>query len=417
MNDQLNMFPSRLCLRSKTLIPQEKKIMKRMMAVVVSMALAGSVIAIQAQESTAPATTTRKKAAKKAGPAISEQLSEMKQAIDAQQQQIKQLGDLIHTRDEKIQQLEQRLDQSQTAASQAQAKADSAAAQTADQGQAVTVLKGDVTDLKSSYTNTALTLQETQKRIVDSESPLALHFKGITITPGGFLAAETVYRTRALGADINTPLNSVNFPGAGANTISEFFGSGRQSRVSMLAEGKFNYVKLSGYVETDFLSAGITSNNNQSNSYALRQRQAWGQAAFTNGWTLTGGQMWSLATETKKGVETRTEAVPMTIDPQYTVGFSWARQWGLRIAKNFNNRVWLAAALENPQTIFAQRGNDFNFALGSPGAGGGLYNGGITGCSTVNNPTAGGNPITTCTNAANYSFNATHDFIVKAAFE
>ena len=36
--------------------------------------------------------------------------------------------------------------------------------------------------------------------------------------------------------------------------------------------------------------------------------------------------MWSLVTETKKGVDNRTEALPMTIDPQYTVGFSWARQ-------------------------------------------------------------------------------------------
>src|SRR5258708_40009119 len=100
-------------------------------------------------------------------------------------------------------------------------------------------LKSDVTDLKTGDTNSALDLQETQKRIGELESPLAIHFKGITITPGGFLAAESVYRNRALGADINTPFNSINFPGAGQNGLSEFYGSGRQSRVSMLAEGKF----------------------------------------------------------------------------------------------------------------------------------------------------------------------------------
>ena len=91
--------------------------------------------------------------------------------------------------------------------------------------------------------------------------------------------------------------------------------------------------KLSGYVEADFLSAGVTSNNNESNSYTLRQRQAWGQAALDNGFTITGGQMWSLVTETKHGMDNRTEALPMTIDPQYTVGFSWARQYGLRICQ------------------------------------------------------------------------------------
>ncbi len=381
--------------------------MKRIMAVVLSMVLAGSVMAAQAQQGTATATTTKsaqkKRVAKPTGPAISEQLSEMKQAIDAQQQQIKQLTDLVQSRDQKIQQLEQRLDQSQAVAVQARTSADTAAAQTAEQGQTVSALKSDVTDLKTSATNAALTLQETQKSVKDAmESPLAIHYKGITITPGGFLAAESVYRNRALGADINTPFNSVSMPGSGQNAISEFYGSGRQSRISMLAEGKLSDIKMSGYYEADFLSAGVTSNSNQSNSYTLRQRQVWGQAALNNGWSFTGGQMWSLVTETKKGVDNRSEALPMTIDPQYTVGFSWARQYGFRVAKNFNNRFWLAASLENPQTIFAASGNASNFAFGSPGSGGGLYNG-------------GGSP--TGSALANYSFNAMPDIIVKAAFE
>jgi hypothetical protein len=372
--------------------------MKRIMAVALSIAFAGSVIAAQAQQDTATATTTktakRKPAAKKSGPNISEQLSEMKTAIEAQQQQIKQLSDLVETREQKIQQLEQRLDQSQAVATQAQTKADTTATQTAEQGQTVTVLQSDVTDLKTNATNAALTLQETQKNMKEMGSPSAIHFKGITITPGGFVAAESVYRNRALGADA-TNFNSLNYPGSGQNAISEFFGSGRQSRVSMLAEGKFSDVKLSGYYEADFLSAAVTSNNNQTNSYALRQRQAWGQAAFSNGWTFTGGQMWTLATETKKGVDNRTEAVPMTIDPNYSVGFSFARQWGVRLAKSFNDRFWLAASLENPQTTFAVNSAAApNFAFGGLGAGGGLYNA-----------------------TANYSFNAMPDIIVKAAVE
>ena len=63
-----------------------------------------------------------------------------------------------------------------------------------------------------------------------------------------------MYRNRALGADINTPFNSVNHAGKRHRTqISEFFGSGRQSRISMLAEGKISDAKLSGYYEADFL--------------------------------------------------------------------------------------------------------------------------------------------------------------------
>ena len=371
--------------------------MKRMMAVVLSTVLAAISIAAQAQEGTPAATTksTHKKvAAKKSGPTISEQLSEMKQAIDAQQRQMKQLTDFVQSRDQTIQQLKQELDQSRTMAAQAQNRAETAVAETTEQQQTVMALKGDVTDLKMGATNSALNLQETQKRIGDLESPLAIHFKGITITPGGFMAAESVYRNRALGADINTPYNSIFMPGSGQNAVSEFFASGRQSRISMLAEGKFNDTKLTGYVEADFLSAGVTSSNNASNSYTLRQRQVWGQAALHNGLSFTGGQMWSLVTETKKGVDNRSEALPMTIDANYTVGFSWARQYGFRVVKNFNNHVWLAASLENPQTIFAARGNASNFALGGLGNGGGLYN-----------------------STANYSFNATPDLVLKAAVE
>ena len=204
------------------------------------------------------------------------------------------------------------MQQAQTAATDAATKADAAQAQATQQQQTVTELKSDVTDLKTNMANTVVSMQETQKSV--SESPAALHFKGITITPGGFLAAESVRRSRALASDVNTPFNSITMPGASASNISEFFGSGRQSRVSMLAEGRLGSAKLSGYVEADFLSAGITSNNNQSNSYTLRQRQVWGQAAFDNGCTFTGGQMWSLVTETKHGVDNRSEALPMTID-------------------------------------------------------------------------------------------------------
>ena len=393
--------------------------MKRAFALALSIALTWSFATVQGQTASSGATKgTKKKAA--SGPTVSQQLTELKAAIEAQQQQITALGQQLQSRDQRIQQLEQKLDQSQAATSQAQAKADSVASQTAEQEKSVATLSNDVTDLKANVTNAALTLQDTQKSIKEQiENPMAVHFKGVTLTPGGFLAAETVYRNRGLGADINTPFNSVNMPGAGQNAVSEFYGSGRQSRFSLLAEGKVENFKMTGYYEADFLSAGITSNNNQSNSYSLRQRQVWGQVA-SDGWSLTGGQMWSLLTETKHGLDNRTEALPMTIDPQYTIGFSWARQYGVRFVGNIGNRFWIGASIENPQTTFAARGNAANFALGSPGSGGGLYNSGITNCSTSTVTGTTGtitSVLTSCTPAGTYAFNAMPDFIVKAAVE
>jgi hypothetical protein len=261
------------------------------------------------------------------------------------------------------------------------------------------------------------------------ESPMAIHFKGITITPGGFLAAETVFRNKAIGADVNTPFNNVPFPGNSGSQTTEFNASARQSRLSMLAEGRLATVKLSGYVETDFLSSAITSNDNESNSYSLRLRQGWGQAKFDDGWTVTGGQMWSLITETRKATDNRTEALPLTIDPAYTVGFSWARQYGFRVSKTFADKFTLAASVEESATTVTVHGNPTittlsttnsvlgggsvggvptssvttstlttatynNFLVGAPGLSGGVYN-----------PTG------------TYAYNKTPDFVFKAALD
>lgn len=317
--------------------------------------------------------------------ALKDAIASQQAALAQQQRQIQELRDELRNRDQTAQ-------QAQSAATDAASKADAAQAAASQQQQSVTELKTDVADLKNNLANTVVSVQETQKNV--SGPPTTIHVKGITITPGGFLAAETVWRQRALASDINTPFNSVPMPGASTYNVSEFFGSGRQSRVSLLAEGRLYGAKLTGYVETDFLSAAVTSNNNESNSYSLRQRQAWGQAATDSGWSVTGGQMWSLVTETRHGVDNRTEALPMTIDPQYTVGFSWARQYGIRLAKNFGNKVWFAVSAENAQATLTSHNNAANFLVGAAGTGGGLYN--------LN---------------ANYSFNPSPDVVAKLAFE
>jgi len=332
-------------------------------------------------ESTTKATTTHKKRA-----VVAEEEAPKPKMATAED--VQAVRDALN---QQIQKLQEQLDKLQSATSQAQQTAQTAVSQSAEQKQDEAAVRSDVTDLKTALGTTTATLQETQKKI--DESPVALRYKGITLTPGGFLAAENVWRQRALASDINSAFSAVPFAGNSQSQMSEFFASGRQSRISLLAEGKLSNVKLTGYVETDFLSAGVTSNNNQSNSYTLRQRQAWGQAALS-GWTFTGGQMWSLVTETRKGLDNRTEALPMTIDAQYNVGFSWARQYGFRVTKNFGNKVWLGVSVEDPQTIFTAHGQAANFLIGSTGTGGGLYN-----------------------STANYSFNPAPDFVVKAAFE
>jgi hypothetical protein len=258
------------------------------------------------------------------------------------------------------------------------------------------------------------------------ESPvISIHFKGITITPSGFVEAAFVRRSRALGADLPTPFNSLTMPGAAQSNLSEFFGSARQSRPTIYIDGRLKNVELSSYVSGDFLSSGDTSTATQTNSYTFRLRQAWGQAKFDNGWSILGGQMWSLVTENKAGIAPSddlgktNDARPMTIDPGYNVGFSFARQYGLRVTKAFGNKVAIAAAIENSQATLTSHGNTNNFLLGEAGATN-SYNDAVTGCSTASyTPTGATAPVyyTTCTPTGSYSFNPSPDVVAKAAFD
>ncbi len=388
--------------------------MKRLLAEVLLFALLGSTMApAQTAASSTPKARKASKAAKApATPSVASQLKAMSAALDAQQKQIEALRQELQTRDQAVQQMQQRLDQSQNAASQAQAKADSASAEASKQEQSVTALRTDVEDLKQNSSTTALTLQETQKSVKEAiESPAAIHYKGITLTPGGFVAAETVTRQRATSADVNTPFTGIPYMGNALSRVAESNFTARQSRLTLLAESKVGSAKLSGYYEGDFLGTGVTSNNRQSNSYVFRQRQVFAQAAFDNGWSFTGGQMWTLATETKKGIQNRQEALPQQIDPQYVVGFTWARQYGFRVVKDFGGKFALGLSVEGPQATIGGRGfsqvstttlgtasvaTSGNTFIDAPGAGGGLYN---------------------FVDTAGYTVNKAPDVIVKAALD
>ena len=313
-----------------------------------------------------------------AAPATAADLQVLQDAIAAQQQQIQQLTQQLQQLQQNWQQAQQTSQQAQSAAVDAVSKAAAAQTQASQEQQTVVELKSDVADLKTSTTNTAMTLQESLKEVKNAapewETPMSIHLKGITITPGGFVAAEFVRRSRELGADVTTPFNSLTLPGASQSQLPEFFGSARQSRPTVFVGGRLNNVDLSAYVSGDFLSSGVTSTATQTNSYTLRLRQAWGQAKFDNGWKFLGGQAWSLVTENRAGIAPSddlgkvNDARPTTIDPGYNVGFTFARQYGLRVTKDFGDKVSIAFAIENPQGTLTTHNNADNFLLGEAGA-------------------------------------------------
>jgi len=328
-------------------------------------------------------------AAAAAPPVTAADIQELRDALAAQQLQIQALQQQLQRKDQALQQIQSvaeppaRPGPSQMAANSSQPLANVA----------------NYSIQEENVAKPAPDQEAPQTFNKEMEGPLTIHFRGINITPGGYAAAEFVRRSSALAADVATPFNSVTMPGASQSKVPEFFGSGRQSKITSFVDGRLKNVDLSSYVSADFLSAGVTSTSTSTNSYTLRLRQAWGQVKFENGLSFLGGQIWSLVTENGKGISPdddlgRTnDARPRTIDSSYNVGFVYTRQYGIRVTKTFGDKVALAFAVENPQATLTSHGNAANYLLGEAGASN-SYN-----------------------TAATYSFNPSPDIIAKVALD
>jgi hypothetical protein len=387
-----------------------------------------------------PAPAAKKHAATKKAktpppPSVADQIQSLREELEGQ---INGLKTDLATKDAQLKQAQQAAADAQAAADKAAAAASTSQQAISDNAAAVTTLQTTVTDLKGNQVSLATTVSDETASIKKAiANPTALHYKGINITPGGFAAGETVYRSKATGGDIPTAFSSIPYEGADAYKLSEFYGGARQSRLSLLAEGKTSWGTLRGYFEADFLGTGTSSNNNQSNSYVLRQRVIYAEAKTNTGWTFAGGQMWSLATEGKKGISSAPGDIntPLTIDPNYVPGFVWTRQYGFRVVKSlFHDKFAIGASVENPQLIYsaALAGNTPYAILGSAGQNGGNYNATISsvGATTyvksysnqVGTDSAGATTdtavanyatVTANSNVANISFNYAPDVIVK----
>lgn len=363
--------------------------LKTMLAVLV---VAASFTASQAQSGTAKGSTKVKPKT------AQEVLAEQEARIEKLEKEVHEIHDMMVARDKDLAAARDKAALAQAeiemAAKQDKLRSESTLEKVAKDTADIDGLQKSVASLSATNTALAASVASAEKATMALENPASVRFLGIDLVPGGFLAGESVNRQRGTGGDINTPFAAIPFSGQTAADFSEFNGSGRQSRLSLMASGKLAKATLRGYYEADFLSAGTTSNDNQSNSYGLRQRQVWAQAELMSGWTFTGGQMWSLATEYKSGLTNTKEQIPQTIDSQYQVGFTWERQYGFRVTRKVNDKVTFGIAVEEPQTTNIGGHNLPALVYQQAGNAGGLYN-----------PTS------------NYSYNYAPDLIGKVAYD
>jgi len=268
----------------------------------------------------------------------------------------------------------------------------------AEQVQQITSVESAVTALKKAEADTTVAVQQEQKAQQDAANPASLRYRGITLTPGGYFAAEGLYRSHAENADINTSWASIPYEAQSMSYLGEFRATARATRLSLRADGALGRATATGYFETDFLASGFGASEVQTNGYSNRVRQMWGRAQFPGGWTIAAGQMWSLLTTNRVGIENLSEMTPALIDATVLPGFDYARQTALRVTRRFDaNKMAVACSAENAATVGVTPANVPSSVSGNIS---GLS---ATGTGIMSNTT--------------YSTNVAPDLIAKLAFD
>lgn len=370
-----------------------------------SLALATTLIAcsvaaqnLRTKHASPPASRVDRRPDTKAAPpanATRDDLDQLRQSLSQGMDEQKRERQRLDQLEQQNQQLARDLEAARSQLSQAQQQIDQLGSGEAPQ---IEGLEASVAALKSAGVSTSAYIEQQKKLEPERGSPPALRYRGISIVPGGFFAGEALYRSHAENADINTSWASIPYDAQSMSHLSEFRATARQTRLSLRASGLAGGATVTGYFETDFLASGTGASEVQTNGYSNRIRQLWGRAQFPDGWTVAGGQMWSLLTMNRVGIENLTEFAPAMIDATILPGFDYARQTSFRVTRRFvDSRTTIAFSAENAATVGVTPGNV------PSGISGNLSGLATTGTGIMANTT--------------YSTNVAPDLIAKAAFD
>src|ERR1700674_402760 len=138
-----------------------------------------------------------------------------------------------------------------------------------------------------------------------ADLPFVKALPGVKVQLGGFIEAAAIWRQRNEVSDVSDPsFSALPFSNSPLFNENELRFSAGQIRLSVLATGDISPSQhLAAFYEQDFLGAGVTPNNRESNSYNLRIRHAY--ATYDNDdWHshFLFGQSWSLLTQNTVGI-------------------------------------------------------------------------------------------------------------------
>src|SRR6202171_1234656 len=168
---------------------------------------------------------------------IAAHLEDLGKAMQAQQEQLQLLKEELAKLDRQIEEAREAAAAANARATEATTKATEAVNTSSEVKSTASALNSSVNNLEAS--NAAMKSAVLAQGGSDPEKgPASIRFKGITLTPGGFIAAATVNRQRAISGDINTQFTGIPYPGNALSKVSEMNFSARQSRLTLLAETK-----------------------------------------------------------------------------------------------------------------------------------------------------------------------------------
>jgi hypothetical protein len=392
---------------------KRRKILAAALCAAIMLSGTSMVAAAQSSEHAAAAKKTVRKAAKQVKKDdTASQLVELRKLMESQQTALQQMQQQLQEAQRQLHLTQSEVKLTQQTAQRTSAEA---AAVESDTDAQVKKVVASLSEAKADLLTTTATVAKDDKKIGILEHPEFITYKGLHITPGGFLELTGYFRSNATLSDQATPFQSIPLESqviGGSNShLTEFGLTARDSRLSLRLDAGTDKTKLTGFYEMDFFGTGTTSNPNQTTSYVPRIRQAWSRAQFSNGWAVTGGQMWSLITLNRKGTDADTFWVPNIIEAQYSVGFDWGRFAELRASKTFHDKVAIALGLTNPSYLNSGTNSSVS---GMAANGAGLYGNSLLSTCTQSTATP---PVVTCTNTPLYSTNLAPDMIVKLAYD
>ena len=186
----------------------------------------------------------------------------------------------------------------------------------------------------------------------ENQPPLSFKVGGADFTPVGFLDFTTVYRSTNVGSGIGTSFGSIPFNGSSpAGRLSETRFSAQNSRIGLRVDANPSAnLKLTGYLEADFLGNAPGNLEVTSHSDTLHMRLYWVDAHYGK-WEFLGGQSWSMMTPNRKGISPMPSDIFYTqdMDTNYQAGLVWLRTPGFRVVYHADDRWTLGLALDDPE--------------------------------------------------------------------